>query len=63
MNQTETILQHLKTYGFISSFEAFALYHITRLSARVFELRKTYNIKDVWVSKGKSSYVNYTLGK
>lgn len=42
--QTGHILGHLRTYGSITSMEAFELYGATRLSAIIFELRKKYNI-------------------
>lgn len=39
------ILEHLKRYGSITSMQAFHLYGITRLSARIKELRDMgYNI-------------------
>lgn len=46
MNQTSAILAHLKSGQSISSMEAFELYGVTRLSAKIFELRKKgYEIK------------------
>lgn len=39
MTQKELVLRHMKDYGSISSFEAFQEYGITRLSARIHELR------------------------
>ena len=38
--QTETLLSWLKDGHTITSMEAFELFGITRLSARIFELRK-----------------------
>lgn len=39
-NQSQKIRQHLLTKGTITSMEAFQLYGCTRLSARIFNLRK-----------------------
>lgn len=39
MTQNETILNHIKKHGSITSMEAFAEYNITRLSGRIHELR------------------------
>ena len=40
MTQNETILNHIKERGSITSMEAFAEYSITRLSGRIHELRE-----------------------
>ena len=40
MTQNEMILQHLKEKGSITSAEAFTLYGVTRLSARIYDLRR-----------------------
>lgn len=39
MNQCEKIVFYIKTFGSISSMEAFQDLGITRLSARIYELR------------------------
>lgn len=39
MTQKERVLRHMKDRGSISSFEAFSEYGITRLAARIHELR------------------------
>lgn len=39
MTQNETILEHIKKNGSITSLEAFELYRITRLSGRIHDLR------------------------
>ena len=39
-NKTEKVLEHLKTYGCITSLEAIEKYRATRLSAIIFNLRK-----------------------
>ena len=40
MSQSDLILNHLKEKGSITTFEAFNMYHITRLPARIFDLRE-----------------------
>lgn len=40
MTQEKAIAQHLRKCGSITSWEAFELFGITRLSARIYELRK-----------------------
>ncbi|MFW9952475.1 MAG: helix-turn-helix domain-containing protein [Candidatus Thorarchaeota archaeon] len=39
-NQIEQVLKHLKDFEKITSFEAFSDYGITRLSDKIFRLRK-----------------------
>lgn len=51
MTLREVILRHFKLYKSITSFEAFAEYGITRLSAIIFDLRKNYIIGDEWVER------------
>ena len=46
MNQTNVVLSHLKSGRTITTMDAYELYGITRLSAKIFELRdKGYNIQ------------------
>lgn len=40
MTQCEKILNHMQTIGGISAYDAVMRYGITRLSARIFDLRK-----------------------
>lgn len=40
MTQLERVANHLQEHGSITSMEAFEQYGITRLSAKVFDLRK-----------------------
>ena len=40
MTQEKAVTQHLREFGSITSWEAFELFGITRLSARIYELRK-----------------------
>jgi len=51
MTLREVVLRHFHTYRTITSFEAFAEYGITRLSAIIFDLRKSYIIGDEWVER------------
>lgn len=39
VSQTKLVLQHLKKYGTITSYEAIKLYGVTRLSAIIYTLR------------------------
>ena len=39
MSQNEMVLKHLNKYGCITTFQAFDLYGITRLSARIKDIR------------------------
>ena len=48
MSQNKQILEHLKTHRGITSMQAFELYGITRLSGRIFDLRKAgHNIVSI----------------
>lgn len=38
--QEDIILDHMKNYRCITSMQAFELYHITRLSGRIHDLRR-----------------------
>ena len=40
MSQKKRVLEYMQQYGGITAFEAFQMLHCTRLSARIFELRK-----------------------
>lgn len=46
-NKTQKVLEHLKKYGSITSLEAIDLYGATRLSAIIFNLRKSYHIDGI----------------
>lgn len=44
--QNKTVLEHMRRDGFITSWQAIQLYGITRLSGRIYDLRKEgYKIK------------------
>ena len=45
MTLTQRVLEYMEEYGSISSLEAFRDLGATRLSAIIFNLRKTYNIR------------------
>lgn len=67
--QNDDILRHLKTRKGITSFDAINKYGVTRLSARIFELRdRGYNIinidREVIDRRGKKiRFVEYRLVK
>ena len=44
-NKSKQILQHLKTHGSITSWEAIELYSATRVSSVIFNIKKRYNIE------------------
>ena len=44
MTQNERIKRHLEIYGAITSIEAFREYGITRLSARIWDLRHKHGL-------------------
>ena len=48
MTQRDTVLHHMRKQGPISLIEAFRKYGITRLAARIAELRLGHDVKDVW---------------
>ncbi len=43
--QADRVLQYIHDFGNISTFDAFTDLGVTRLSARIFELRKRFDIK------------------
>lgn len=52
MTQKEQVIHHLKQKGAITSWEAIQEYGITRLSAKIFDLRKDgYKIKSTTITK------------
>lgn len=49
LSQNKIILGHLQRHGSITSMDAFKKYEITRISARIYDLReKGYNIQLLW---------------
>lgn len=69
MTHTEIIKEHLEKNGYITSFEAFERYGITRLSAIIYQLRnKGLNIDNIPLTTinrygKKVSFVKYTLNE
>ena len=62
--QENIILDHLKKHKFITSWEAIQEYRITRLSARIYELReKGHNIITKNVSENGKRFAEYSLIK
>lgn len=52
MSQKERILAHLKKYGSIITWESFELYGDTRLSDKIYQLKKDgYNFDEEWIKK------------
>ena len=43
-NKTMAVLNHLRTFGSIDTFEAFMNYRATRLSAIIYNLRHNYGL-------------------
>ena len=64
MSQTQEnqILNHLKKHKFITSWEAIQEYRITRLSARIYELReKGFNIITKNITENGKTFAEYSL--
>lgn len=69
MSQNDTILSHLQAFGRITSLEAIRKYGITRLSARIYDLRDAgHNIPEprmvtVPTRNGETQVAEYRLAK
>ena len=62
--QENQILNHLKQHKFITSWEAIQEYRITRLSARIYELREDgHQIITNNISKNGKRWAEYSLIK
>jgi hypothetical protein len=60
--QENQILNHLKKHKFITSWEAIQEYRITRLSARIYELReKGFNIITKNITENGKTFAEYSL--
>lgn len=60
--QNEMILHHMKVHGSITTMEAFQKYGVTRLSGRIWELRKNHNIIGTpETTKNGKKIVRYSL--
>ena len=53
MTQADQVLQYMKDHGKITTMDAFEKLHITRLSARIWDLRR----KGIVISKARQNYV------
>lgn len=52
MTQKDRILEHLQKYGAITSWESFELYGDTRLSDKIYKLKKdNYEFDEEWITK------------
>ena len=61
-SQNLMVLRHLEQGHALTSLTAFRLWNLTRLSGRIFELRrKGYNIEATSESNGKARYAVYRL--
>lgn len=68
INQKTLILEYMRKYGSISSYEAYARLGITQLGARIDDLRKDgYVFEKEWVRKRKNGkvkdYIKYKLSE
>lgn len=62
VTQRQQVLDHLKTQGSITSWEAITLFRATRLSGIIHSLRKSgYPIVSTMESNGDKHYARYTL--
>ena len=62
--QENIILDHLKEHKFITTWEAIQKYRITRLSARIYELRERgHNIITKNISENGKRFAEYSLIK
>lgn len=53
MTQNEMIIKYLNEYGSITTYESYSKLFITRLSARIFDIKHKYGIEfdEEWVTK------------
>lgn len=63
--QKQTVLNHLRQHGHISSWEAITQYHITRLSEYIRSLRHDdlLNITDEWQEDNHKRFKVYHIGE
>ena len=61
MNQMTAIKTHLKKYKKITSMQAFELYGCTRLSSKIFDLRKAGWVIDSVPTQGTTRYGESTI--
>lgn len=64
MAQWEKVLHYMEYYGGITSMDAFRFLGITRLSARIWELRRMgYEIESVPIHKNGVTFDKYVIKK
>lgn len=53
MTQNEMIIKYLNEHGIITTYESYSKLFITRLSARIFDIKHKYGIEfdEEWVTK------------
>ena len=53
MTQNEMIIKYLNEHGSITTYESYSKLFITRLSARIFDIKHKYGIEfdEEWVTK------------
>lgn len=53
MTQNEMVLKYLEENGSITTYECYSKLFVTRLSARIFDLKKKYGLEfeEQWVTK------------
>ena len=66
MNKHQKVREHLKEKGSITSWEAIQEYGATRLSAIIFDLRKTMDIETLMIEQtdrygNRSQFAKYVL--
>ena len=63
MTQNEMLLHHMRKHGSITTMEAFSLYGVTRISARVWEMRHAgHNVDKVMETNDNGkTYARYFL--
>jgi len=62
VTQRQQVLEHLKQFGSITSWDAIRLYRATRLSGIIYSLRKSgHNIVSVTETNGDKRYARYVL--
>lgn len=61
-SQCTQILQFIRRHGSITSWQAFKRLRITRLSGRIYDLKKRgYRIKPLMVKRGRNCFVRYSM--
>ena len=70
LTQTEMVLKYLEEYGSITTWESYSKLFITRLSAKIYDLKHLYGCKfdEEWITKTnrygrKVTFKKYILKK